>query len=192
MKLSISPSDSTVPVKDPSLSFSLKPGAKFFRRVLSARSTLVDKGNSNLRGSLGLTTIFDPSDPLIEYVFIHGLGGGSTKTWCLQPDLSYFWPKEWLPHHPSFRNVRIHTFGYDSDWEQKGGATCLDVQDFGQALLAGMRNSENFGTVSMHRRGILSCQLTGFRITLYLSGIAWAVLWRKRFVPSPTWTHSRG
>lgn len=97
-------------------------------------------------GGLGLHTLFAPSDPLIEFVFIHGLGGGSTKTWCLKPDPAYFWPKEWLPHHPGFRNVRIHSFGYDSDWKAKGHSATT-TRDFGQAFLLALRSSECFSIV---------------------------------------------
>ncbi|GAB1315399.1 hypothetical protein MFIFM68171_05609 [Madurella fahalii] len=131
----------------------LKPlpsnSSKILRRVLSFRPKSADiigpASNFNHHGSLGLHTLFTPSDPLIEYVFIHGLGGGSTRTWCLEPDPSYFWPKEWLPRHPGFRNVRIHSFGYDSDWKAKGHSTAT-VHDFGQALLLALRTSECFST----------------------------------------------
>jgi hypothetical protein len=123
-----------------------RPGARFLQRFFPAQSKPLEQSDNNLRGNLGLTTLYNPSDPWVEYVFIHGLGGGSTKTWCFRPDLSYFWPKEWPPHHPGFRNVRIHTFGYNSDWRRKG-ATCVDIPDFGQSLLAAMRNSECFSKV---------------------------------------------
>jgi hypothetical protein len=80
-------------------------------------------------------------------VFVHGLAGGSTRTWCLKDDPSYFWPKEWLPRHQAFRNVRIHSFGYDSDWKAKG-QSAVTTHDFGQALLLALRSSECFSTVS--------------------------------------------
>lgn len=107
-------------------------------------STTVEREDSNLEGTWDWLST--PSDSLIEHIFIHGLGSGSIKTWQFKPDLSYLWPKEWLPHHRAFRDVRIHAFGYDSDCGQKGG-TCLDIPDFGQAFLAAMRNSEGFNTV---------------------------------------------
>ncbi|KAL2194744.1 hypothetical protein P885DRAFT_71151 [Corynascus similis CBS 632.67] len=106
---------------------------------------VVQGENFNPHGNLGLQTLFTPSNPLIEYVFVHGLGGGSTRTWCLKPDPSYFWPKEWLPRHPAFRNVRIHSFGYDSDWKAKG-QSIVTAHDFGQALLLALRTSECFST----------------------------------------------
>jgi hypothetical protein len=128
-------------------SLSLKPGTRFLQRVLTSRSKSLSQNEADIRGDLGLNTLSSPSDPLIEYIFIHGLGGGSTKTWCFKPDLSYFWIKEWLPHHPGFRNVRIHSFGYSSGWTHKGNSS-LDIPDFEQALLGSIRNSEYFSKVA--------------------------------------------
>lgn len=132
----------------------LSRSSKILRRVLSLRpkstSVIGPASNFNHHGSLGLHTLFAPSDPLIEYVFIHGLGGGSTRTWCLEPDPSYFWPKEWLPRHAGFRNVRIHSFGYDSDWKSKCQSIAT-VHDFGQALLLALRTSECFSESTVSR-----------------------------------------
>ncbi|KAL1868420.1 hypothetical protein VTK73DRAFT_3714 [Phialemonium thermophilum] len=112
----------------------------FFRRVLSSRSTPPPE-----HGALGLTTLFTPPEPQIEYVFVHGLGGGSIRTWCAEPGPSFFWPQAWLPYHADFQDVRIHTFGYDSKWRGKGTST-VDIHDFGQELLLAMRNSSCFAT----------------------------------------------
>ncbi|KAH0536563.1 hypothetical protein FGG08_006571 [Glutinoglossum americanum] len=71
---------------------------------------------------------------------VHGLRGGSRKTWTKEGNPALFWPKEWLPMEPGFENVRIHSYGYDSDWG-KGGASVLNVHDFGQALLGDIQNS---------------------------------------------------
>jgi hypothetical protein len=68
------------------------------------------------RGPLGLNVLHASSEPLIEFVFVHGLGGGSKKTWthCNDPDL--YWPKEWLSKDPAFK------FAY----------TALDMTQIGQ------------------------------------------------------------
>jgi hypothetical protein len=137
-------------VKPLSTRSSTSNSSRILRKVLSLRPKQTDvaslSSSFNHHGSLGLQTVFTPSNPLIEYVFIHGLGGGSTRTWCLKPEPAYFWPKEWLPRHPGFRNVRIHSFGYDSDWKSKGQST-VTAHDFGQALLLALRNSECFSFV---------------------------------------------
>jgi hypothetical protein len=90
-------------------------------------------------GPLGLNTLFDPSKPAIaDLVFVHGLGGGSKKTWMKGNNPSSFWPQEWLPKDDSFQNVRIHSFGYNSNWRNK--ENILTIQDFAKALLADIQN----------------------------------------------------
>jgi hypothetical protein len=39
-----------------------------------------------------------------------------------------------------FKHVRIHSFGYDSDWSKTSHST-LRIRDFAQALLASIFNS---------------------------------------------------
>jgi triacylglycerol esterase/lipase EstA (alpha/beta hydrolase family) len=48
-----------------------------------------------------------------------------------------FWPQEWLPKDPAFKNVRIHSFGYDSDWA-KEKVNFLNISHFGKSLLGQM------------------------------------------------------
>jgi hypothetical protein len=90
--------------------------------------------SSDTRGPLGLNIIHASSEPLIEFIFVHGLGGGSKKTWTYDNDPDLYWPKEWLSKDPVFKNVRIHSFGYDSNWTESK-ATPTNVHDFGQSLL---------------------------------------------------------
>ncbi|PGH12527.1 hypothetical protein AJ80_06688 [Polytolypa hystricis UAMH7299] len=114
---------------------------RFLERVLSSRRKSTDLSIIDIKGQLGLNLLHSPSDPLIDFVFVHGLGGGSTKTWCLTEDPSLFWPKEWLPREPAFRNARFHSFGYDADWMARKGSSTLNIHDFGQSLLESLRNS---------------------------------------------------
>ncbi|TRX91866.1 hypothetical protein FHL15_007185 [Xylaria flabelliformis] len=96
------------------------------------------------KGSLGLNLLFEPSEPRLDIIFVHGLQGGSRKTWSLRPtDPLTYWPSEWLPHEPGFRHARIHSFGYDSDWK-KTAASSLTVHDFALALLADIKYSQAF------------------------------------------------
>ncbi|PMD60752.1 uncharacterized protein K444DRAFT_721190 [Hyaloscypha bicolor E] len=95
------------------------------------------ESSEDKRGKFGLTLICDRADPIVDIVFVHGLGGGSRKTWCKGDDPGLYWPKEWLQRDPEFKNVRTYGFGYDSDWDTRRGSQ-LDVHDFGKALLSAL------------------------------------------------------
>lgn len=88
--------------------------------------------------------MFEPEEVLVDFVFVHGLRGGSRKTWSFSADPAYFWPKEWLPGDPDFKNVRIHTFGYHSNWGESK-ASDFNVHDFGQNLIEELHNSPTVG-----------------------------------------------
>ncbi|CAH0042056.1 unnamed protein product, partial [Clonostachys rhizophaga] len=96
------------------------------------------------KGGFGLHMLHDPAEPWVDFIFVHGLGGSSTKTWCNSADPASFWPKEWLPLESGFKHVRIHSYGYNVDWSdsQQG---ILGIADFGRALLEDMVNSPNIG-----------------------------------------------
>ncbi|KAL2269347.1 hypothetical protein VTJ83DRAFT_1531 [Remersonia thermophila] len=91
-------------------------------------------------GPLGLNLLSEPPEPHVDFIFVHGLAGGSRKTWSYSPDSSTFWPKEWLPSEPGFEHVRIHSFGYESEWF-KIQKSILNIDDFGHALLMDMITS---------------------------------------------------
>ena len=94
----------------------------------------------DVHGPLGLSLLFEPSEPLVELVFVHGLKGGSRKTWSKSEDIYHYWPKEWLPRDPEFKNVRIHSFGYNADWGETR-QSFLGIHDFGKALLGAIHDS---------------------------------------------------
>ena len=119
------------------------PATSLQERPLSGfdkRDGKVAEEPTDTRGALGLSLLYAPSEPLIDFVFVHGLRGGSRKTWSLSKDIKHFWPRQWLPSEPSFRHVRIHSFGYNSDWSEWRGSI-LTVHDFGRQLLAELANS---------------------------------------------------
>lgn len=97
-------------------------------------TTLVDDGTNDTKGSLGLTLLHSPSDPQVDLIFIHGLGGGSRKTWSKTPLLSHYWPQQWLPKDPAFKDVRVFTYGYDSDY-LSGKGDCLNIHHIGKSFL---------------------------------------------------------
>ena len=109
--------------------------------MLSRAVTFRKTSNSspeNEKGPLGLTTVFRPLKKAIaDLIFIHGLGGGSRKTWSRNGDSVLFWPQEWLGQDLGFRDVRIHTFGYDSNWEKE---SILNIHDFAKSLLEWIKN----------------------------------------------------
>lgn len=94
----------------------------------------------DIKGPLGLNLIYDVPEPLIDFIFVHGLRGGSRKTWSMSPDPMHYWPKEWLPQDPNFHHVRIHSFGYKADWDERKEST-LTVHDFARSLLGEVKCS---------------------------------------------------
>lgn len=109
----------------------------FSRGIKFTKSS--EPGVENEKGPLGLTTIYSPSNDVeVDVIFVHGLGGGSRKTWSKNENPALFWPKEWLSQDPDFRNVRIHTFGYDSNW---GKESIHNIHDFAKSLLEWTRDA---------------------------------------------------
>lgn len=123
-----------------SRSSSVESGSSALSRV----TTITDDGVDDSKGALGLNLLQCPSETLVDLIFVHGLGGGSKKTWSKTTSLSHYWPQEWLPKDPAFKNVRIHSFGYDSDWA-KAKSSCLNIHHFGKSLLGEMSISPYIG-----------------------------------------------
>jgi PGAP1-like protein len=115
-------------------------GASLFSNVAAA----TDDGVGDSKGPLGLNLLYSPSEPLIDFIFVHGLNGGSRKTWSKTSSVAHYWPREWLPKDPVFSNVRVNSFGYNSDWV-KGKDNCLDIHHFGKSFLGEMSTSPYLG-----------------------------------------------
>ncbi|OAA81751.1 NACHT and WD domain protein [Akanthomyces lecanii RCEF 1005] len=62
-------------------------------------------------GPKGLSLLHRPPEPLIDIIFVHGLRGGSVKTWQKGGDPHRFWPQLWLSVEPGFEHANIHSFG---------------------------------------------------------------------------------
>src|SRR5271168_2179697 len=100
----------------------------FLARTLRRRGTSSTESNEDEKGPYGLNTLFEPLESAIaDLVFVHGLGGGSRSTWTKSLDPSLYWPQEWLPQDPGFKDVRIHSFGYNSNWKKE---SILNIYDF--------------------------------------------------------------
>jgi hypothetical protein len=110
----------------------------FFSRTLTSRHSSGGDLSESTKGPFGLNTLFEPSEPAIaDLIFVHGLAGGSQSTWTKSSDPSLFWPKEWLPQDAAFRDVRIHSFGYNSNWDKE---STLNVHDFAKSLLGSIQD----------------------------------------------------
>ena len=114
----------------------------FASRSIFGRS--FTKGGTNNRdedakGPFGLNTLFCPEeDSVADLIFVHGLGGGSRSTWTKSSNPELYWPQAWLPEDDAFRGVRIHSFGYDSNWDKE---STLNIHDFAKALLGSIQDS---------------------------------------------------
>ncbi|KAK0737274.1 hypothetical protein B0T21DRAFT_364791 [Apiosordaria backusii] len=134
--------------EDTPISLSTRSLFLFQKSPLRKQSTVPSQSTCELiKGPLGLILLHEPSEPRIDFIFVHGLGGGSRKTWSFSPEEAMFWPKEWLPTEVGFEHVRIHSFGYNSDWTTRK-ESLLTVHDFGQALIADIYNSPH-----LHKNG---------------------------------------
>lgn len=92
---------------------------------------------------LGLSTLYSPLPPtsaVADVVFIHGLGGGSRKTWSFSSDPDHFWPRAWLPEDQDFKDVRVHSFGYKADWGERR-QSILNIHDFARSLIGELKNN---------------------------------------------------
>jgi pimeloyl-ACP methyl ester carboxylesterase len=79
----------------------------------------------------------DSNIPIVDIIFVHGLGGSARGTWT--HGKSAFWPI-WLPKVQGLENARISTFGYDSKWTRiSNPANVLDISHFAEQLLNELR-----------------------------------------------------
>ncbi|KAL2139277.1 hypothetical protein VTI28DRAFT_5439 [Corynascus sepedonium] len=109
--------------------------------LTTTTSALTSNAADNTVGPLGLNLLYSPvEEPAADFVFVHGLGGGSKKTWSKKHSPNHFWPQHWLPLEPAFQRVRIHTYGYSCDWTKRKLDIC-NVHDFGKGLLSELSTS---------------------------------------------------
>ena len=61
-----------------------------------SKRTTSDDSSEDIKGRLGLITLYNPPEGIEvpDLVFVHGLRGGSRKTWIKSNDATLFWPKE--------------------------------------------------------------------------------------------------
>lgn len=110
------------------------------RSFLSRNLTKRDgsgESSEEVNGRLGLNTLHEPSHAIADLIFVHGLGGGSRSTWTKDNNPSLYWPQMWLPNDVAFLDVRIHSFGYNSNWEKE---SVLNIHDFAKSLLGSIQD----------------------------------------------------
>lgn len=95
-----------------------------------------------------LQLVSPPSEeePVVDIIFIHGLGGHSHRSWSWEQDLANFWPA-WLSES-ELSKARVHTFGYSA--KNKGSKKIASITDFAKDLLFKMKFnslSPRFGLV---------------------------------------------
>ena len=119
-------------------SVSSTSGRSFLSRTLRGRGDSDATSEDPPKGPYGLTTLHEPLDSVVaDLVFVHGLGGGSRSTWTKSMDPALFWPQEWLPYDSKFEDIRIHTFGYNSNWDKE---STLNIHDFAKSLLGSVQD----------------------------------------------------
>ncbi|KAK8121699.1 NACHT and WD domain protein [Apiospora sp. TS-2023a] len=131
-------SDTSLPSYGESVARSSSVSLAFSRFSLSRNR--VSDAPEDTWGPHGLRLLYSAPEPLVDIIFVHGLRGGSVKTWCKDEDLRLFWPKAWIPREPDLQDVRIQSFGYNADWANSK-ETSLDIHDFGRSLFGEMTTS---------------------------------------------------
>ncbi|KAI8635320.1 hypothetical protein F5Y19DRAFT_7290 [Xylariaceae sp. FL1651] len=81
---------------------------------------------------LGLTLVHTLPNPVVDLIFVHGLGGSSRGTWSWKHDTSNFWPL-WLRNDSELSRARVFTYGYDAGFT--GPYTTSSILDFAKDLL---------------------------------------------------------
>ena len=92
-------------------------------------------------GRLGLHVVHQPgAAPLLDIIFIHGLGGDSQRSWSKDPgDPKLFWPQHWLPYEPEIGRARILSFGYNASFLPGTPRSIYKISDFAKELLYEMK-----------------------------------------------------
>ena len=132
--------DSLLPNSQPSMAHAL---ARRVTGLGNSQRRNTFESPDEIRGPIGLRLQFEPREPLIEFIFVHGFPGGSRRTWSSSDDVATFWPREWLPQEEGFSRVRIHTFGYDVDCPDRK-ADVGKINHYGKLLLDSINSNACF------------------------------------------------
>ena len=119
-----------------SSAISNRPNTSLLAYTLSGLSPRREesKTQDDIRGSHGLSLLYSPPVPIVDFIFVHVLGRGWRKTWSKEQDLMSSWLRIWVPQDREFKHVRIQSFRYDSDWSECARSP-LNIHDFGKSHL---------------------------------------------------------
>lgn len=99
----------------------------------------------------GLRILYEPAEPLVDIVFVHGLTGNSYDTW-LEPESQTYWPVHLLSK--DVPDARIMAFGYDADVTKfLGPVSQNNLRDHATGLLgrlAAVRGKDDSVCSSLH------------------------------------------
>ncbi|KAI3541456.1 NACHT and WD domain-containing protein [Colletotrichum filicis] len=109
---------------------------------------------------VGLKVIHRPvGRPIADIIFVHGLGGGSRKSWSKDHNPDNCWPKNFLPSEPVVRDARLLTFGYNANFGVGEGKTMMSILDFAKDLLYDMKYAKDEVGENLEDLGIGECPI---------------------------------
>ena len=120
-----------------------RPSSQTLSSLPSARSQK-GRGSSKRRlmDPLGFILVTSPQNPIVDIIFIHGLGGSARKSWSWDHDSRNFWPP-WLALEPELSKARIYTFGYTAGII--GSSNTMNILEFAKDLLLKMKYEKQQG-----------------------------------------------
>lgn len=122
-------------------------------KTVVSTSTRRSSRSKETEDPLGLCLIHGTSNSNADFIFVHGLGGSSRKTWSWEHNPDNFWPA-WIQHEQGLSNFRVFSYGYNANF--KDSDTPLSILDFSKGLLLRMRTYDqtdggsSIGIVSYH------------------------------------------
>ncbi|MBE3047106.1 hypothetical protein IMZ48_32205 [Candidatus Bathyarchaeota archaeon] len=121
------------------------PAGPLIRLSSAASSRAIAYGDTGDKDPQGLTVVHRPDgDRTADIVFVHGLGGGSQRTWSKDHNPDFFWPQRFLPAEPGISDTRISTFGYDSNFKAGSkNSHRVSILDFAKSLLFHLKYTQD-------------------------------------------------